>query len=211
MSTDIPPGMKKLSVGGFIPDWLNLEDPDLREIQAKRLWEKGFGGDPNVLAKDFWDYLAGIPRISANLLADDPDLPFLSLADPRPGLVRSSALGFIQYGRNDGDAEQFDRRFLLPATPFWFRHDDGHRNRNRRPYRDWEWFAGDILAGTAMEGVFSYLHHPTIVKEGVHSVDLPGTVRRGYRSFCARLGVWDARAGLGLDRNSDDASFLDQS
>mgnify|MGYP001593210790 FL=1 len=58
MSTDVPPGMKRLSVGGFIPDWLNLEDPDMREIQAKCLWDRGFGQDPAVGVKDFWYYFA---------------------------------------------------------------------------------------------------------------------------------------------------------
>ncbi len=64
--------IRRLEMGG-VNQW---------RIQAKRLWDRGFGRDPSVKAKNFKAYLAGILQIPASLLADDPELPLLSLADP---------------------------------------------------------------------------------------------------------------------------------
>ncbi|MBI4256848.1 hypothetical protein HY626_02215, partial [Candidatus Uhrbacteria bacterium] len=101
---------------------------DFRVELAQCLWNCGLGRDPAVNASDFEDYLDGIPQIPASLIAEDPDLPFLSLADPRPGLLQSCKLLGIKYeelGYTDEDAVPFDDRFVTPTTPFWFRHDDG--------------------------------------------------------------------------------------
>ncbi|MFA4845003.1 MAG: hypothetical protein WC654_00385 [Patescibacteria group bacterium] len=180
-----------------------LTDP--RWAQAKRLWDRGFGRDEAVNVKTFKAYLASIPQISASLIADDPDLPLLSLCDPRPGLVRSCKLIGIHHeelGYKEGDAVPFDDRYIDPTVPFWFRHDDGRRNHKRRPDHCRDELTGDILSGTAIVGAFSYLHHPEIVKEGEHVADLPGSVRRGDRAGCAYLRVWGGQVGLDVSRNS---------
>ncbi|MBI5794185.1 hypothetical protein HZA87_03835 [Candidatus Uhrbacteria bacterium] len=179
---------------------------DPREAIAKRLWDRGFGRDPKIQAKNFKVYLASMPKIPAGLLADDAELPFLSLADPRPGLLRSCKLLGIQHeelGYKDVDAEPFDDRFTVPTTPFWFRHDDGRKNRNRRPDHCRDEAAGDIQVGTAMEGIFAYVHHPDIVKEGEHVIDLPGTVHHSGRADCAYLEMWGGQMKLRLSGSSD--------
>ncbi|MBI4256538.1 hypothetical protein HY626_00600, partial [Candidatus Uhrbacteria bacterium] len=110
--------IRRLEMGG-VNQW---------RIQAKRLWDRGLGRDSAVKAKNFKAYLAGIPQIPANLLAEDPDFHLLSLCDPRPGLLQSCKLLGIKYeelGYTDEDAVPFDDRFVTPTTPFWFRHDDG--------------------------------------------------------------------------------------
>ena len=173
------------------------------------LWDRGFGRDSAIKAKSFKDYLAGIPQIPAGLIADDADLPRLSLCDPRPGRVRSCKLLGIQHeelGWNEESGEEFDGRFTLPTVPFWFRHDDGGKNRNYRPDHCRDKAKGDNQVAMAMEGVFAYAHHPNIVVEGEHLLDLPGTVLLGHRAHCACLGVWRGKTGLGLDRNSVFAS-----
>ena len=164
-----------------------------REAMAKRLWDRGFGRDPAVNAKNSKAYLAGIPEISAGLLADDSELPLLSLCDPRPGLLRSCKLLGIQFeelGYNDNSVEPFDDRFATPTTPFWFRHDNGRLNRKRRPDHCRDELAGDIQTGSAMEGIYAYAHHPNIIKEGEHIIDLPGSVHRDVRGGCAYLCMW---------------------
>lgn len=188
--------IRRLEMGG-VNQW---------RIQAKCLWDRGFGRDPNVRVKNFKAYLAGIPQIPAGLIALDTDLPLLSLADPRPGLLRSCKLLGVQYeelGYSNEDAVPLDENFPLPTTPFWFRHDDGRANRKRRPDHCRDELTGDIQAGSAMEGVFAYAHHPNILKEGEHIIDLPRTVRRDFRVFCAYLMVWSGQAKLYLFRDSD--------
>lgn len=191
--------IRRLEMGG-VNQW---------RIQAKRLWDRGFGLDPSIQAKNFKVYLQGIPRIPASLLVEDSNLPLLSLADPRPGLLRSCKLLGIQHeelGYKDGDAVPFEDRFVMPTQPFWFRHDDGRKNRNRRPDHCRDELTGDIQAGTAMEGIFVYAHHPDIVKENEHILDLPGTVHHSSRADCACLRVWGGQVELDLNWSSDIAS-----
>lgn len=184
---------------------LEMGGVNQRRIQAKRLWDKGIG--PEVKAKNFKVYLADIPEIPQSLLADDPTLPFLSLADPRVGLVKACSLIGIQHaelGYSEGDAAPFDERHTDPTVPFWFRHDDGRENRGRRPDVCRDECTGGILVGTAITGAFVYLHHPEIVTEGEHIIDLPGSVHRVSRIVCAFLGVWEGQTRLVVDRNSGD-------
>lgn len=178
---------------------------DTRLTQAKCLWDRGFGCDPSVKVESFGVYLAGIPEIPESLVADDTKLPFLSLCDPRPGMLRACQLLGIQHeelGYHEESSEPFDDRFTLPTAPFWIRHDDGRKNRNRRPDHCRDELVGDVIAGTAMEGIFAYAHHTDIIKEGEYTIDLPRTVHRDDRVGCAYLGVWHGRVELRLCRGS---------
>ena len=179
---------------------------DLRTIQAKRLWDKGFGRE--VKAKNFKAYLASIPEIPASLITDDPEFPFLSLVDPCVGLVCACSLASVQHselGYSDGDIIPFDERHTDPTQPFWVRHDDGRKNRNRRPDHCRDECTGDLLAGTAMVGLFTYIHHQEIVKEGEHILDLPGSIHHDEPLVCAYLGVWDGQPKLSISGDSDRA------
>ena len=188
--------IRRLEMGG-VNQW---------RIQAKRLWDRGFGRDPKVSAKIFKAYLAGIPKIPEGLVGEDSELALFSLADPRPGLLRSCKLLGIQFeelGHSDDSVEPFDDRFAIPTTPFWFRHDDGRKNRNRWPDHCRDEVNGDIQVGTAMEGIFAYAHRTNIVKEDEHIIDLPGSVHRGARGGCAFLGVWRGQVELFVGGRSD--------
>ncbi len=181
---------------------------DPRVAMAKRFWDRGFGRDPRVGAKNFKAYLAGIPKIPEGLVAEDSELPLLSLCDPRPGLLRSCkmlGIQFQEFGYAEDSVKPFDYRFPLPTEPFWFRHDDGRKNRGRRPDHCRGELVGDVLAGTALEGVFAYAHHPTIVVENEHVIDLPRTVNRARRVRCAYLGVWRGQVEIHLSGSSDSA------
>jgi len=165
------------------------------------LFSKNFG-DTRTVAQ----YRRGIEPIPESLVQDDRDLSLLSLADPRPGLLRCCRLLRIKYeklGCADGDVGPFDDRFVLPTAPFWFRHDGGMENRKRRPDHCRDEATGLVLVGTAMEGLFVYAHHPHIVVEGEHVLDLPGTVHHSERVYCAYLGVWSSQTRLHLYRHSD--------
>ncbi len=190
---------------------------DLRVELARHLWDRGFGRDEAVEEPTFEAYLAGIPQIPASLLAqdaelpllslaDDPDLPLLSLADPQPGLLRACLFLGIQHkelGYSEGDGVPFDERFALPAVvPFWFRHDYGRANRNRRPDDCRDESTDNIQVGSAIEGVFAFVHHQEIVVENEHTIDLPGTVHRSERVNCASLKMGLSQARLHLSRDS---------
>ena len=180
---------------------------DDRTRFAKVLWDLGFGRELKI--KTFKAYLATIPEIPESLLGHDDDLPLLSLADPRLGLVVACRLIGIKhedFGYKEGDAVPFDDRFKDSVTPFWFRHDDGRKNRNERPDSCREANTGDTLVGTAMVGIMAYVHHKEIIREGEHVIDLPGSVGRQNRGGCAYLKVWDGQVELDLSRNADSAS-----
>ena len=179
---------------------------DPREIAAKLLWDKGFGNEAGV--DSFEAYLAQIPEIPQSLLADDSEMPLLSLADPRPGLLKACELIGIRHaelGYSEGNVVPCDDRHTDPTEPFWFRHDDGRGNRNRRPDLCRDECTGDVLAGTAFVGAFAYLHHQQIVVEDEHILDLPGSVHRDSRFDCAYLGVWGGRVGLCVYGGSGEA------
>jgi hypothetical protein len=180
------------------------ESIDQRKAQAIRLWNWGFGRELSFGSYDA--YLATIPQVSESLLGDDPDLPLLSLADPRLGLfkickligIRSRRLGTI-----DEDVAPFNERHADPIEPFWFRHDDGRCNRGRRPDHCREELTGDILAGTALVGAMAYLHHPRIIVKDKHVIDLPGSVSEEARTCCIHLVVHGLLVEFNVIRHVD--------
>lgn len=174
---------------------------EIRVAQARRPFDLGFGGED----VEFETYLEGIPEIPKSLIADDPNLPYLFLADPRLGLVESCRLIGIKYaelGYTDESAGPYDDRHRDPVEPFWFRCSDGRPNRKRKPIDCRTECTGVLLAGTAMVGIMAYAHKSDIVKEGERVIDLPSSVYRVVRGYCACLKVWHGEPLLRLDRNA---------
>ncbi len=174
---------------------------DPRLIQATTLWDRGFGGGSRGGSLEA--YLKGIPEIPESLLPEDLDLFLLSLADPRVGLVTACSLTSIRhrkFGNGESDVVPFDDRYIDSREPFWFRHDYGKRNLHRRPDLCLAECQGQILAGTAIVGVFAYVHHPQFIKGKCHYIDLPGSVHRRKRCLCAGLGEWGGQVDLYVDR-----------
>lgn len=200
-------------IGSDVEEFIRSLDPgdgvdhmtDPRERLAKRLWDRGFGRDPEVKARNFRAYLKGIPPIPEGLIAYNYKFPFLSLADPRPGLIRVCRLlgvWFEEFGYTDNSAKPYSKWITLPEGPFWFRHDDVWWNRRDSPDFYRELVTDSVLVGSAMEGLFAYAHHPGIFEGGAHSIDLPATVNRADRLLCATLGVVMDQVQLRLDRQS---------
>ncbi len=202
MGAEVQEIISRLTSGGTAP--LNSEDPWL--VQAKRLWDLGFGRASEV--SDFGAYLRDIPPIPKTLLADSDDFPLLCLADPRLGLSRScSLLGilFKELKLEDADVEPYDERHVTPMEPFWFRFTVPGKNMGRSSgdCRN-EFIAQNQFPGTAMTGVMAFAHHPTLVEAGERALDLPGSKHhRSDRHAC--LWVCDGRLRLGLGRRDNDA------
>jgi hypothetical protein len=179
---------------------------DSRRVMARHLWDLGFGCFQGSRVRGFDIYLDSIPQIPLSLLVEDPELSFLSLADPRLGILQVCRLLGIQYEELkyvEGDSVPFDERFKIPQQPFWFRHDDGRVNRNRRPNDCRRECVGGIQVGTAMEGIFAFVHHPQIIAENEHVIDCPGTVYRTRPVLCGCIGMWSGQVKLGLVRHPD--------
>ncbi len=171
-----------------------------RTAAAKRLWELGFGEAAG--AGSFDEYLREIPPIPNHLLWFDHKVPLISLADPRSGLSRCCQFARVQFselGLVDSSAWPHNDQFKTPVTPFWFRHDAGIENLGQvaSVVRDRQ--RGSVRVGTAIEGLFAYVHHPFVVEEGVRIVQMPGTVKQFARNLGACIGIWDGQAKLHLD------------
>ncbi len=171
----------RLSSGG-----VKIKSDNVRHIQAKRLWNLGFGQG----FASFPEYLATIPQIPKSLLGDDPELPMLSLADPRPGLVAICQMAGVEYNPADsGQAIPLPGKPRLkdPTEPFWFRHDDGRPNRNRKPNQCLRNAKSGTIAGTALTGIMAFLHHPGILSDEGFCIDLPGSVSSTRGENCGSI------------------------
>jgi hypothetical protein len=185
--------IRRLTSGGVAG---KTDDP--REAQVKRYWDLGVG--TALGCKSFSEYLASIPEIPEALKADDASFPLLVLVETRVGLKRLCDLGNIAFDGNDETFVAYDARHAELTQPTWIRIQDGRKNRNRSVKDCRETFAEHELGLTALQGVCSYLQHPTVViewtKDGAHAMDLSGSVHRGYRDDVACLRVREGRAEL---------------
>ncbi len=192
----ITPGQKK-QISSFVTDALEGGLDNTRVTQAKRLWDLGYGRALGY--ESFEVYLATIPEIPASLLADDPELPLLTLDDPRvPRTARAKLAGvkYAEFGYNDQSHIPFDKRHETSKTPYWFRAHNGRPNRGRKPSECRAELTGNLLAGTVDVGLALFTQHKNVVKEGEHVMELPGSVPRDVRGYCACLYVWDGQPKL---------------
>jgi len=184
----------RLSSGG-----VKINADDVRRIQAKRLWNLGFGNGHS----SFTGYLTTIPEIHESLLGVDPESPMLSLADPRPGLVAICQMVGVDYDpAANGQAMPLSGKPRLedPTEPFWFRHDDGRPNRNRKPEDCIRNVKKGTIAGTALTGVIVFLHHPLIFSGEEFCIDLPGSESSVSSRDCASLRMNGETVTLEVDR-----------
>ncbi|MBU0646363.1 hypothetical protein KJ611_02700 [Patescibacteria group bacterium] len=171
-----------------------VED-DIRTIQAKRFFDKGFGRELGF--DKFEGYLATIPEVPEHLKADDPDKPLLVLLEPRlNSIVKTCRLIGIKFVYDDQTLEPYDERHAAPQAPKWVRMHDGRHNHLRKPSTCRDELKNGEFSGTDLVGVCCYLHYPDCVREGEHVMDLPGSVGALYRGDSACLGVWDGQAKL---------------
>ena len=175
---------------------------DIRIIQAKKLWDLGYGRELGI--DSFDAYLVVIPSVPASLIAENPEFPLLVLVDPRLGYTKScrlAVLKFSEYGNTDETLVPFDARHTMPITPYWVRAHDGSPNLNRKPSDIRKGLVGSQLVGTADVGIAIWIQ----LGKREHVMDLPGSVRSGARGCCAYVGVWGVEPKLhsGRDDGAD--------
>jgi hypothetical protein len=209
---DVQELIRRRTAGGVVGAKGKKGKRDPRWKQAKRYWDLGIGRALGFAS--FKDYLGGdsaknlapIPEIPAELLADDPALPYLVLVEPRIGLTKLCQLGNIKYDGDDETLVPYDDRYVDPKQPFWIRVQDGRKNRNMRPSDCRVKFEKDELGLTAPVGICVYLQHPGVLTDlnqgnQGHAMDLLGSVRRDDRGDFAFLLLEDGIARLNWNWN----------
>lgn len=177
----------RLTSGG-----IGCKTDDPRKVQAKVLWDKGFGRRSGF--DSFDAYLASIPEIPEFPESYAERFPLLVLVDARLTLTQACALAGLRYKGDDETFVDFDAKQARKERVYWMRVQDGHKNRNVSVTTCRRQFAKDELGLVAMEGVALYGQHPAVILS--HYLDLPGSVHRGNRGRFACLGLIDGEPGL---------------
>jgi hypothetical protein len=168
----------RLQSGGVGP---KSDDP--RVVQAKRLWDKGFGKE---LGFDSFDaYLATIPEVPEVLKVHDELFPELVLVDARVGITKSCELLGIDYEGDDDTFVDYDLQKVRCEKTYWVRLQDGERNRGNSVHTSRSGFIEGEIGLTVHEGLaFFAQNDATFVDRGM---DLVGSVCRGNRHHAAYL------------------------
>jgi len=167
----------RLTAGG---EDAKTDDP--RVVQAKVLWNKGFGRE---LGFDlFQSYLATVPEIPDNLQLDDERFPLLVLVDGRVSISKACNFTDLAYLGHDW--------LFRPHAPDmaksgirWMRCQCGWKNRGMSVRTCRESFAKDEVGLDAIEGVALYAQYPEVVNG--HHADLPNAVTIDFDGMVATL------------------------
>ncbi|MBI4450161.1 hypothetical protein HY634_03820 [Candidatus Uhrbacteria bacterium] len=173
-------------------------------IQAKRLWDKGWGAAIGIA--EFQQYIATIPEIPADLIPEHVDFPDLVLEDLRPfaipsrpfDLVKACRILGVLYEGDDRSFEDPDPSRALRDPVRWVRMHDGRRNRNRKAVDCRATFDAHGVGASVCDGLFLYAQRPSVLYEPeLHFIDLPNAIRVGQCGLCAYLRRWpDGVVGL---------------
>jgi len=190
LRTEIQALIMRLQSGGVGP---KSDDP--REVQAKRLWDKGFGRDVDSEAyayiDDFDSYLRSIPEIPESLTAHDDRFPEIILVDARLGIVKICEILDIEYDGTDQTFEDFDPKKARTEKVYWIRLQDGKKNRNKSVRTCRSEFAKDELGLTVHEGLARFAQNPESFRS--FALDLAGSVYRDDRDYAAYLNWFNDR------------------
>jgi len=188
---------------------------DIREAQAKRFWDRGAWNKPSNLGRGFMggyaDYLATIPEIPAELLKDDAEFPLIVLVEPRLGLKWLCAMAGLEFEGDDDFYQPYDDQVIFRdyVNPTWVRVQDGRRNHGRDASQCRRSFSKYEVALTALEGVCTYLQHPSVVSDVTrphgHIMELAGSIR--HRNYTAIIGVWNRKRKLTYTFRGNDLPY----
>lgn len=158
-----------------------IDDP--RVVQAKKLWDKGFG---EALGIDSFDvYLVTIPDIPDFPYSYKNRFPVLVLVDARLGITKTCDLLGAEFDGDDQTFVDYDPEQARTEKVYWIRAQDGEKNNGKSVRACRNSFTEDELGLTVHEGLAFFAQNP----EGLRGrgMDLPGSVTRDYRDFVAYL------------------------
>lgn len=151
-----------------------------RECQAKRLFDKGFGG-----GSSFRDYLATIPAIPDGLRADNDRFPALVLVDARIAIGRQCKLIGVEFLGGGFTFIDFGSLAPSPSTVYWMRAQDGRKNDGKSVSVCRASFRDDEVGLSVHEGLALHVQNPTGLKG--RGMDLSGSIHRHNHSATAYL------------------------
>lgn len=162
-----------------------MNPEEIRLVQAQRLFTLGFGGEVRTVDQ----YLQAIPPVPETLFEDaDPNSLIIRLADPRRRLALACHLAGVQIVGQEDEVEVWNNKYEDSDEPFWFRFFGSRSSVGRKPADCRAKFTtSGRLAGTAMIGVMMWAHDKVGFLELGGVVNLPGTVLRVKRHFCAAM------------------------
>ncbi len=185
------------------------EQSNIREHQAKLLWDCGFG---EVLGySTFAEYLEFIPP-EPERSEDLPDyLDKLVLVDARiactkgedgksfkfGGLVKVCELLGVKFTGNNSTFEPFNPEQVKKQDVYWIWCQDGKRNLGKNVQTCRKEFEKNEIGLDAMEGLALFAQNRKVLQD--HYVDLPSSVHCGNRENFACLGLWLDGPELGWD------------
>ncbi len=174
----------RLTSGGVGP-----QSDDPRIAQAKRLYDKGFGGEMS-----FQQYLDSIPVIDEKLLAEDERFPLLVLVDSQVSIVQICELMGINFSGGYQAFEDFDPKKARLEKVYWMRAQDGKKNRNKSIRTCRNEFASDELGLTAHEGLALFVQNSEIFLNC--GMELAASVYSDRRDHSAFLHWFNDRPAL---------------
>jgi hypothetical protein len=176
---------------------------DIRQLQAFRLYDCGVGEDLGY--SSFADYHETIPPIPTWPDHYGKHFDTVALVERRLGLKAfCNALG-IRFEGNDETFVPHDPKRVKAEDVYWMFYQDGRKNHNKPVTICQGGFQKFEIGLDAPEGCCAYAQDRRhLLEEGVHVMDLPGSVRRGLRVRAACLLLNDSRPEL-LWRFQDNA------
>lgn len=178
--------ISRLTSGGIGP---KTDDP--REVQAKRLWDKGWGRELDF--ECFETYLATIPEIPEELKEHDERFPELILVDARVSVRTACNLLGIECCIEAQDLVS-DNENRETARVSWMRCQNGRRNAGKSVRTCRDEFATNEFGLTATEGLAFFAQKPDQCRNWC--MDLPASVYRSNRVNVAYLFWFSARPKL---------------
>lgn len=161
-----------------------------RLIQARLLWERGFG---NVLSlNDFRTYLEGIPAIPDVLLAEDAAYPYLILVDARVSAAKAASLLTVSPKGNEQTPHMPDLQHTSHA--YWMRCNTGDRFAGHSVHTAETTFAENEQGLSAQEALALFAQHPEVLAD--RYLDLAASRHEGFENSAGCLGRWDEKTEL---------------
>jgi len=207
----------KHGLGDIFEEWLvsvvqsqtlDIDDPnqtfeasgDVREKQAKLLWDKKFG---DILGFDtFAEYLETIPEPPERPSGLPDYLDKLILVDARiactkdedgksfkfGGLVKVCELLGVIFNGNNSTFEPHTPEHVREEDVYWMWCQDGKRNLGKNVQTCRKEFEKNEIGLDAMQGLALFAQNRKDLQD--HYMDLPSSVRCGHRENCACLDLW---------------------
>lgn len=164
-----------------------LQTAGARFVQARVLWDKGFGTSLGFVS--FKEYVASIPPVPVAFMQENEAYPYLILVDARVSVQEASA--HLAVGIRGNEQTAALKELSEKGEVYWVRVNDGEKLRGQS-VKEAEASFGLSAAGLSMvEGLALLAQQPETVNG--RYLDLTRSLHDGFENSTACLGVWDEK------------------